>query len=82
MQSFCLGHSAYVGSIAVHGSRVFSSGNSQSLNLIPLEKLEVYSGGDSTVHEWDIESGNTLAQSEKLGEDPVRRVCVLSKVSV
>ncbi|RCN24029.1 hypothetical protein ANCCAN_30282 [Ancylostoma caninum] len=61
VQSFCLGHLAYVGSVAVHGDHVFSS------------------GGDSIVYEWDIESGKPIAQSEKVGEDPVRRVCVLPK---
>ncbi|KIH64243.1 hypothetical protein ANCDUO_05445 [Ancylostoma duodenale] len=61
VQSFCLGQSAYVGSLAVHGDHVFSS------------------GGDSIVYEWDVESGKPVAQSEKLSEDPVRRVCVLPK---
>ncbi|RCN40575.1 WD domain, G-beta repeat protein [Ancylostoma caninum] len=64
VQSFCLGHSAYVGSVAVHGDHVFSS------------------GGDSIVYEWDIDSGKPIVQSEKLSEDPVRRVCVLPKVSM
>ncbi|EYB87220.1 hypothetical protein Y032_0266g695 [Ancylostoma ceylanicum] len=61
VQSFCLGHSAYVGSVAVHGDNVFTS------------------GGDSIVYKWDIESGKPVAQSEKLGEDPVRRVSVLPR---
>ncbi|KHJ93285.1 hypothetical protein OESDEN_06806 [Oesophagostomum dentatum] len=61
VQSFCLGHSAYVSSIAMYKNRVFSS------------------GGDSIVHEWNIENGRSIAQSEKLGDDPVRRLCILPK---
>ncbi|PIO72729.1 hypothetical protein TELCIR_05333 [Teladorsagia circumcincta] len=56
IQSFCLGHSAYVSSIAVKGDRLFSS------------------GGDGFVHEWDAESGTSVAQSQKLGEEPIRRI--------
>ncbi|KAK6745123.1 hypothetical protein RB195_011686 [Necator americanus] len=61
VQSFCLGHSAYVSSVAVHGHRVFST------------------GGDSIVHEWNIETGKSVAKSDKLDEVPVRRICLLPK---
>ncbi|KHJ83019.1 hypothetical protein OESDEN_17286, partial [Oesophagostomum dentatum] len=61
VQSFCLGHSAYVSSVVVYKNRVFSS------------------GGDSTVHEWNIENGGSVAHSEKLGDDPVRRLRILPK---
>ncbi|KAK6024014.1 WD domain, G-beta repeat protein [Ostertagia ostertagi] len=61
IQSFCLGHSAYVSSIAVDGDHLFSS------------------GGDGFVHEWDVESGTSLAQSQKLGEEPIRRIRVCKK---
>ncbi|KHJ80577.1 hypothetical protein OESDEN_19745 [Oesophagostomum dentatum] len=61
VQSFCLGHSAYVSSVAVYKNRVFSS------------------GGDSIVHEWNIENGGSIAHSEKLCDDPVRRLCILPK---
>ncbi|VDO42549.1 unnamed protein product [Haemonchus placei] len=58
IQSFCLGHSAYVSTIALHGGRLFSS------------------GGDSVVHEWDMERGTCLSRSEKVSENPVRRMCI------
>uniref|UniRef100_A0A7I5E956 tRNA (guanine-N(7)-)-methyltransferase non-catalytic subunit n=1 Tax=Haemonchus contortus TaxID=6289 RepID=A0A7I5E956_HAECO len=58
IQSFCLGHSAYVSTIALHGGRLFSS------------------GGDSVVHEWDMERGTCLARSERVSENPVRRMCI------
>ncbi|KAK6036849.1 WD domain, G-beta repeat protein, partial [Cooperia oncophora] len=63
IESFCLGHSAYVGSIAPHGNRLFSS------------------GGDGIVHEWDVESGSSLAESKKIDEEPIRRICVCEKDS-
>ncbi|VDM68541.1 unnamed protein product [Strongylus vulgaris] len=61
VQSFCLGHSAYVSSIASYGTRVFSS------------------GGDATVHEWNIENGSSIAHSDKLGDKPVRKLCILAR---
>ncbi|VDK62301.1 unnamed protein product [Cylicostephanus goldi] len=67
VQSFCLGHDAYVSSLAQSGTRVFSC------------------GGDGVVHEWDIQNGQSVAHSVKLGDEPSRKLCILplvSKISV
>ncbi|PIO63616.1 WD domain, G-beta repeat protein [Teladorsagia circumcincta] len=61
IQSFCLGHSAYVSSLAINDGHLFSS------------------GGDGFVHEWDVESGTSVAQSQKLGEEPIRRIRTCKK---
>ncbi|VDL81834.1 unnamed protein product [Nippostrongylus brasiliensis] len=61
IQSFCLGHSAYVSSLAVCGDRLFSS------------------GGDGIIFEWDPENGTPIAQSDKLGDEPIRRIALLDK---
>ncbi|VDP03441.1 unnamed protein product [Heligmosomoides polygyrus] len=61
VQSFCLGHSAYVSSVALRRGRFFSS------------------GGDGVVHEWAMESGTSVAHSDRLGEGPIRRIRVLEK---
>ncbi|KAK5974221.1 tRNA (guanine-N(7)-)-methyltransferase non-catalytic subunit [Trichostrongylus colubriformis] len=58
IQSFCLGHSAYVSSVVPSGNGLFSG------------------GGDGIVHEWHMESGTSIAQSEKVNEEPIRRMCV------
>ncbi|VDN22552.1 unnamed protein product [Cylicostephanus goldi] len=60
VQSFCLGHDAYVSSLAQSGTRVFSC------------------GGDGVVHEWDIQNGQSIAHSVKLGDEPLRKLRILS----
>ena len=72
IENFCLGHTSFVSSICPLSEHLLASGG-VFLQFFEFNIAQAL-GGESVIHLWDISSGETICASEKLCDEPVKKI--------